>query len=138
MKYQVNTYVYRRHLFVYLFDLNLLMQIWMVPLEQIFYFYFYFLPLEQFCTFLLDCSSKHGLSIKHLEILNLYLFICTVKKEDLLSSGVASLDYLKWCLNHWICCSVMPCCEILMMYFCEAIWGTDVKGAIQTEVRICS
>lgn len=59
----------------------------MVPLEQIFYFYFYFLPLEQFCTFLLDCSSKHGLSIKHLEILNLYLFICTVKKEDLLSSG---------------------------------------------------
>jgi hypothetical protein len=30
----------------------------------------------------------------------------------------------------------MPCCELLMMYYCEAIWGTDVKGAIQIEVGI--
>ena len=47
MRYQVYTYVYSSGLFL-LFDVDLLMQILMVPLEH-------------FCTFQLDCSFKYGL-----------------------------------------------------------------------------
>lgn len=50
---------------------------------------------------------------------------------------VAFLAFIKGWLDHCGCGSARPHCEILMMYYTEAIWGTDVKGAIQIEVGIC-
>lgn len=50
---------------------------------------------------------------------------------------VASSAFIKGWLDHCVCCSARPRCEILMMYYAEAIRGTDVKGAIQIEVGIC-
>lgn len=58
------------------------------------------------------------------------------KKKAFFPLVVASLDYLTWWLNHWICCSVMPCCEILMTHYCETIWGTDVKWKVLFKLKL--
>lgn len=71
--------------------------------------------LEQFCTFLLDCSSKHDLRIKHLEsIQSIPLY---GKKEDLLSSGCCFTRLFKVMAEalNMLHCTLMPYCEILMM-----------------------
>lgn len=65
---------------VYLFDLDLLMQMLLVPPEQ-------------FCIFLVDCSSNHDLRLKHLE--NVKSISPMVKKKTCFPLVVASLDYWK-------------------------------------------
>lgn len=59
-----------------------------------------------------------------------------VKKKACFPLVVASLNYLMWWLNHRICCSVMPYCEILMTHYCEAIWGTDVKWKVLFKLKL--